>query len=596
MKTIYSIFATLLLSVLMVACQSEDEMANVGYLRLDVEALSVTNPQGRAVPEDYNPRQLAVQVLVKGTSTVVQETDDHSLWAGKALRLAPGSYTIKVSSAGFDGMSSGFDAPYYAGQADATVTAGTEVTVPITCTQANVKVTVKFDETFVAAFRSATATVSSLMDGVDAQVFTMGQQNKSAYFPVADLKSLISVVNHAGVANSRTDRITGVQARDHYILNYKTAEVGTQGGVTVTVDGTETIYNFFFPVSTEARTGLAVKDVNAWSTFAYAEGIISALEAGKTLDDTKMSFKYKPATAEEWSTVSATKEGETFKATLPALTPNTTYECRLTYEDGTESYASAVKSFTTETANKIPNLSFEGWIQNGKHWYPNVSMNGAEPTFWDSGNEGANTIGEKNPTRPEETIAVSGKSAKLFSLTTAGQFAAGSLFTGNFGAASLSPLGATLDFGRSFTERPSQLTGYYRYSTGTVTHTKVSNMIKDETRDSCSIYVLLSDWETPFAVSTGDNILVDFDDSAIIAHGELSKAEACPAENMTEFKKFTIDLKYRSLTRKPKHILIVCSSSKYGDFFTGSTSSVLYLDEFDLIYGEPVVDTRYITQ
>ena len=59
---------------------------------------------------------------------------------------------------------------------------------------------------------------------------------------------------------------------------------------------------------------------------------------------------------------------------------------------------------------------------------------------------------------------------------------------------------------------------------------------------------------------------------------------------MDEYEEFTIDIKYRDITRKPTYILIVCSSSKYGDYFTGSTSSVLLLDEFQLIYSEPILE------
>ena len=87
---------------------------------------------------------------------------------------------------------------------------------------------------------------------------------------------------------------------------------------------------------------------------------------------------------------------------------------------------------------------------------------------------------------------------------------------------------------------------------------------------------------------------VDFNADYIIAYGELDKSLVSPTSAMSSYQPFTINILYRDLTRKPKYILIVCSSSKYGDYFTGSTSSVLLLDEFDLIYGEPQVDTRYI--
>ena len=46
---------------------------------------------------------------------------------------------------------SGFDIPYYAGSAQATIPKGKEVTANIICTLANVKVTVNFDATFVQA-------------------------------------------------------------------------------------------------------------------------------------------------------------------------------------------------------------------------------------------------------------------------------------------------------------------------------------------------------------------------------------------------------------------------------------------------------------
>ena len=52
---------------------------------------------------------------------------------------------------------------------------------------------------------------------------------------------------------------------------------------------------------------------------------------------------------------------------------------------------------------------------------------------------------------------------------------------------------------------------------------------------------------------------------------------------MTQYEKFHIDITYRS-EKKPTMITIVTSSSAYGDYFTGASGSVLYLDEFRLYY------------
>ena len=65
--------------------------------------------------------------------------------------------------------------------------------------------------------------------------------------------------------------------------------------------------------------------------------------------------------------------------------------------------------------------------------------------------------------------------------------------------------------------------------------------------------------------------------TSILAFGELKSDR-----RMEAYEHFTIQLKYRNKTKKPTYILIVAAASKYGDYFTGSDSSVLWLDEFEL--------------
>ena len=66
----------------------------------------------------------------------------------------------------------------------------------------------------------------------------------------------------------------------------------------------------------------------------------------------------------------------------------------------------------------------------------------------------------------------------------------------------------------------------------------------------------------------------------MIAFGELKSNEATGSE----YKQFKINLTYRDFFTHPKYILIVASASKYCDYFTGSTSSVMYLDECELVF------------
>ena len=36
----------------------------------------------------------------------------------------------------------------------------------------------------------------------------------------------------------------------------------------------------------------------------------------------------------------------------------------------------------------------------------------------------------------------------------------------------------------------------------------------------------------------------------------------------------------------PTHLVLVCSASRYGDYFTGSRDSKMWVDDFELIYDE----------
>ena len=67
----------------------------------------------------------------------------------------------------------------------------------------------------------------------------------------------------------------------------------------------------------------------------------------------------------------------------------------------------------------------------------------------------------------------------------------------------------------------------------------------------------------------------------IIAYGELPIEKS---RGQAEFAEFTIDFEYRSLERIPKYIIIVASSSRYGDYFEGRENSQMWLDDLQLVY------------
>lgn len=597
MKKIYLSFITVLLVALTaVSCQQDDELkGNVGYLRIEVGTNAYVDT--RSVPEDYNPKQIALQIL-DSSNEVVKETDDWEELKGQQLRLTPGTYTIKASSNGFDGSESGFDIPYYAGSQQVTIESGKEETANITCTLANVKVTVNYDESF-QKFASATTTVASELEGVAALNFMMGNELKPGYFPVGNLNVTVKVTNNDGQSYSQTTEITDVKARKHYILNFKVADAGGINKPTVTIDGEEITYTFQFNVSTEATTQLEAASANAWSNFAYVEG--SVLSAESELDPTAMRFEYKTADADEWTTVTAANEGGNYKATLTALTPATTYVYRMVYEKGEENYVSDEVSFTTEAATPLPNGNLDDWYMSGKTWYP-VTENdyNVSGSFWDSSNPatttGVGALVNKNPTQGNSTTVHTsgGQSAELKSQYASafgiGKFAAASLYTGKFNSL-VGTNGAKIDFGQSFVSRPTALHGWFHYTSGKIDYrggNTPEGLGEMGTDDLCSIYVALSKKQKQVDNTKTETFLDLENDADIIAYGQLADAEAVTTNG---WKEFTLNFKYKTLDPQDSYyLIIVFSSSKYGDYFTGSTNSVMYVDDLELVYGEPVTE------
>lgn len=625
MKKIKFIGLAMLMLFLWSSCQ-EEELAGsgVGYLRLQLDVNTTVNTKA-----GYDPMQIAAQI-VNAAGQVVKETANWTDWEGESIALEPGSYTLNASSNGFDGQEMAFEKPYYAGSKTFSIEQGKANAVSLTCTLANVKVSVNFGDGFAKYFTEATVTVSPLSSASEGTetaneaatglVFDMGRPDQgSGYFPVSDLQATLVAKNLKGATIRQTNKMEGVAARDHHILNYSIS--GGDGEITITVNDRTQEHKYEVGVNPIPTTTLMLPVVNAWSRMAYVDAQAVPDPEGDPLDDTKMKIQYRQKGTDVWTdAVTTAGEGDTYQATIGNLTANTEYECRTSYNN--EQFTSEVSSFTTEAETALYDGNFDKWYKSGKSWYltseedaTTSDSKGYLNAYWDSGNAGANTIGEKNPTAPEETDVhtPSGKSAKLSSQWVGflgiGKFAAGNIYTGHYCETITSPMGARLRFGQEFNSRPTQLKGWYKYSRGTDIDYSQNDAYKSELEtsggDKCSIYIALSDNEgltdddsmKPAAFEINNSLsaddpehfqyknAIDYSENNphIIAYGTITDDESKGTNG--EWKEFTIDLKYRDLKRKPKYIIVVASASKYGDYFTGSTGSVMYLDDFELVYG-----------
>ena len=427
--------------------------------------------------------------------------------------------------------------------------------------------------------------------GISPLTFTMGEATQSGYFPVTDLKAVVTAVNKNNVSNTQTDVIENVKARDHYILNYKVDDGKGDGSVSIEFDNALKTYTYTFFIPTKPATQLSVT-ANAWAKLAYLTG--NVVTSKDELTPAKMKFQYRKKDVGEWTDAVATLNGETYEGKVVDLTPETTYEYRMVY--GEEQFVTEVKEFTTEAATVLYNGDFELWSQKDETIYPDsAKYAGNELSFWNTSNpgttQGLGAIGGAlNPTTSATSPVQHGQyAAQLKSAFKIIAFAAASLYTGNF--AGLSGMSANMEFGKPFTGHPIALHGYYKYSPVVINHVdrmpEGVNIVEGETMDECSIFIALA--KKSFTFNNNDeSSYIDYEgDDNIIAYGELPSGAATSGDGYTEF---TIPLKYKSLTEEPTHIIIVCSASKYGDYMTGGEGSTLYVDNFSLVYdGEPAI-------
>lgn len=327
-----------------------------------------------------------------------------------------------------------------------------------------------------------------------------------------------------------------------------------------------------------------------WTSKATLRGTVT------TALESVPKFRYRAKNTADWTTVEATLVENAFSKEITGLTPGTTYEYQAM--DG-EQASSVTYEFTTEATFQPENAGFEYTSTSTSS--PAILMYGSgQSMWWDTGNHGSATM-NKNVTTPDTSVKHSGNQSILLSSQFVGlggfigKFAAGNLFAGKY--LKTDGTDGVLGWGRPCTSRPKALKVWVRYEPGTVDNG--GSHIADGETDQGIIYVAVGDWagqesdgETwPFVVKTKNSSSLfstekgTYSGGGTIAYGEKVFMESYnDAENL---KELTIELDYDNYggtQRKPTSIIIVASASKYGDYFEGSGSSKMWLDDMELIY------------
>ena len=333
----------------------------------------------------------------------------------------------------------------------------------------------------------------------------------------------------------------------------------------------------------ETDVKVQITQVDAWATIAWLYG---AAQEGTTV-----GFRYRRTGDTEWiDAPRATVLSGTFSSKVVGLQPQTSYEfMAYSNED-----SSPVIERTTEGVAQLVNSGFENWCVEKGIVYP---YSVGESPYWGTGNVGSSIVGVTltegvEDIRPGSTGKLSARLASTYaSVFGVGKFAAGNLFIGSY--VRNDGTNGIVNFGRYFSSRPTALKGWLKYNCGVVdrvTNQPPGKTVKEGDSDCGMIFIALGDWdaatyggtdESPVSIATRyiEETAFDPNSPAVIAYGEMPLTQS-----VGSWQEFTIPLEYRATNRIPTHIILVCSASRYGDYFTGSTQSVLWLDDFELLY------------
>jgi len=339
---------------------------------------------------------------------------------------------------------------------------------------------------------------------------------------------------------------------------------------------------------------------------------------GKGVEGLPMGFRYRVKSgtrADEeaaWSEVPAeqiTITGGSFSGYLNRE-PDTAYEFKAYCgDDETDVFEVAAEPAPPQ----VPNSSFEEWSESEKGIvYPYVA--GAEP-YWGTGNMGAAIANETLTQACDPRPGSSGQhgahlKSKFANVMGIGKFAAGNIFTGTYVATD--GTNGLLTFGRKFTARPTAMRLWVKYKGGAIDYAGKNTPagIGIGSPDNGSVYIALGTWKkedygvVPADVPKYGGQLLGTDDSPVcIATRNIASlfkstgpdvvgyGECNLVDDIDEWTQLTIPIKYKATDIEPTNLLIVCASSRWGDYFTGSTRSEMWIDDIELVYeyvGDPL--------
>ena len=227
MKIPQTIIFAAIVGLITSACSknSEEEMLAVGELQLNLnqntENILITGVKTTLNTDDF-------KVIIEDDQGAEVKSYDRFADIPSSVELPVGDYTVVAKSG--DLTDAAFDSPYYEGEASFSIQSGNTTSATVTCTMANVKVSVVYSDDITTNYDSYSTAVDN---GTATLTFDMNE-NRSGYFSVATLNVNVSLEKN-GTTTTKTVQIE-TNANEHHTLNIKSAENTSASAANITVE------------------------------------------------------------------------------------------------------------------------------------------------------------------------------------------------------------------------------------------------------------------------------------------------------------------------------------------------------------------------
>ena len=578
MKRYISYFAVLLAVLLGAACSKDDSAAGSDN-RTGVMAMTVSTRQ-TADTGEYDPLQHQTVYIYNDEGGLLRKYTSKEA-CPERLELLAGTYRVAVEAG--EEAPADFTKRLYKGEETFTVKPGETTNVAVVCQIVNTVVEVKFDDTIAENLAPGYSVWIAGGEKVDEEAAEAGSvpalrfTAEGIFLEPVDKYNVRLTLSDAFFASCQAgDQKVTLRIED---ANGGSSEVATtyrlEGLVPVTADdydlwaNTVTLRVVSFTPGTTVQFGLRSSG-GEWQPMA-----------GTSQGDDFITATYAP----QWVPQTVKEQTVYTQAAGTGIIATHSYDFRAII-NGTETTG----TFTAGEVQPIPNGDMSGWSMTGGFAFPNA----AGESFWSSGN---NTMTKTLCTSTDVKFGKSAPAAKLTS-TNMLVLAAGNLFTGEFAYKSFT---GTVQFGQTyaFTARPSAMKVKYHAHVGTVDKVRTSGdicpYIKKGDPDMARIFVAIVDWNAPHEVVSGmtttkgawdpEKGIDNVSEGKILGYGSLWITQSTDGEDMQDAELDIVWYDHETRPAEGKYSLVIsCACNAYGDYFTGCSKNVMYVDDFEWVY------------